>query len=352
MSSLFYFHFMDQRYKTATRASFMNIPQTTKEDIADGEPISIAAQVLQHRTFDDGNTQVQLQDTEGQEFLLKIWDGDLPAFEFRENEWILLEDALGDIYNGNVNVGSNYGDIQVTYLESPPTSVDQDEADNTATDSTQQTGGVVALDIETISTVPEGEFEFDNSDHLELLCIGVGYAPYQGAPGTSHTLFRSGTTDASEAALLQQFCDYVESHTPSQLVTFKGDFDHQHLIGRAEKLSEIEPILGTRVRNLFTEHEWTNLDPWGSLEDNADVSTTHWDIYEHSLHPAEWRKDHPRFDGDSDDPTVYNLDIPYFGQRYLELTEQPESPPEHRALHELLRHYTVADIDPLFELLQ
>jgi len=200
----------------------MNLPQTTKEDIDDGEPISIAAQVLQHRTFDDGNTQVRLQDTEGQEFLLKIWDGDLPAFEFREDEWILLEDALGDIYNGDVNVGSNYSDVQLTYLESPPSSVDQDEPDNTAADSTQQSGGVVVLDIETISTVPEAEFEFDNSDHLELLCIGVGYAPHQGAPGATHTLFRSGTTDVSEAALLRQFCEYVESHAPSHLVTFKG----------------------------------------------------------------------------------------------------------------------------------
>ncbi len=330
----------------------MNHPQTTKEDIADGEPISIVAQVLQHRTFDDGNTQVQLQDTESQEFRLKIWDGDLPAFEFREDEWILLDDALGDIYNGSVSVGSNYGDIQVTRLESPPSSVEQDEPNNTATDSTKQSGGVVALDIETISTVPEAEFEFDNSDHLELLCIGVGYAPHQGAPGASQTLFRSGTTDVSEAALLQQFCEYVESRMPSHLVTFKGDFDYQHLVGRAEKLSETEPDLSTRVRNLFTEHEWINLDPWGSLEDNADVSETHWDIYKHSLDPTEWRKDHLRFDGDPDDPVVYNVDIPYFGQRYLELTEQPESAPESRAIHELLRHYTVADIDPLFELLE
>jgi len=62
----------------------MNVPQTTKDDITDEDTISIAAQVLQHRTFDDGNTQVQLQDIEGQEFLLKIWDGDLPDFEFRE----------------------------------------------------------------------------------------------------------------------------------------------------------------------------------------------------------------------------------------------------------------------------
>jgi len=330
----------------------MNLPQNTKEDITDGEPISIAAQVLQYRTFDDGNTQVQLQDTEEQEFLLKIWEGDQPDFEFKENDWILLENALGDIYNGDVNVGSNYGDIQITHLESPPSSVDQDASDNTATDSTQQTGGVVALDIETISTVSEVEFEFENSDHLELLCIGVGYAPHQGVPGSSRILFRSGTTAESEAALLQDFCEYVESHAPSDLVTFKGDFDHQHMIGRAERLSEIDPDLSTRVRSLFTENEWTDLDPWGSLEDNADVSETHWDIYKHSLNPAEWRKDHPRFDGNPDDTVVYNVDIPYFGQRYLELTEQPESASEYRALHELLRHYTVADIDPLFELLE
>jgi len=94
------------------------------------------------------------------------------------------------------------------------------------------------------------------------------------------------------------------------------------------------------------------LGPWGSLEDNADVRKTHWGIYEHFLSPTEWRKDHPRVDDDPDDPVVYNVDIPYFGQRYLELTEQPESAPEYRALHELLRNYTPADIDSLFKLLE
>jgi len=155
--------------------------------------------VLQHRTFDDGNTQVRLQDTEGQEFLLKIWDGDLPAFEFREDEWILLEDALGDIYNGDVNVGSNYSDVQLTYLESPPSSVDQDEPDNTAADSTNN------QEVSLYSILkPFPPFQKQNSSltiqttsnysvsALDMHCTRVP----QGDP----QLLRSGTTDVSEAA--------------------------------------------------------------------------------------------------------------------------------------------------------
>jgi hypothetical protein len=40
-----------------------------------------------------------------------------------------------------------------------------------------------------------------------------------------------------------------------------------------------------------------------------------------------------------------------FGERYLELCDEGATGHEYRALHELIRHYTVADIDPLFEMI-
>lgn len=327
----------------------METPETTKGDIVDEEPIDIAAKVLQKRTFDDGNTQVRLKDTEGEELDLKIWDGDYPTEEIETDCWYRIDNALGDVYKGTVGLGSNRGEIRLNKLSSPPGNV-QEVQSGSASDNSAGTD-VVALDIETVSQVPEEEFEFENSDHVELLCIGIGYAPTVGQPGDSEVLFRSGTTPASEAELLDELCEYVETHDPDRLVMFKGDFDKTHLLGRAERLAEIDSSLNTRVESIFTEREFVNLDPWGSLEENADVPPTYWDVYVHSLDPAEWRADHPRYNGDLSDPRVTNKDVPYFGERFLELCETGEQERERRALRELLRHYTVTDIRPLFDLI-
>ena len=322
--------------------------RTTKEDIVDGEPIDIAAKVLQQRTFDDGNTQVLLEDIEGKELELKIWAGDLKTDGLEDGEWYCFENAEGDIYNGKVGLGSNRGELEFKYLPEPPecaaTEPEQEETIE------QVEGDAVALDIETISQVPEAEFDFENSDHVELLCIGVGYTSSLGTPGVSEVLFRSGTTPATEAALLKEFCGYVETRDPDYLVMFKGDFDRRHLLGRAERLVDVESSLDPRIETMFTEREVVNLDPWGSLEENAGVPPTYWDIYDHSLNPAKWRADHPRYSGDVSEPQVRNTDVPYFGERYLELCEDDTNGSERRALRELLRHYTVADIDPLFGL--
>lgn len=329
----------------------MKTPETTKDDIVDDEPIDIAAKVLQKRTFDDGNTQVRLKDTEGEEFDLKIWAGDHPTEEIETDSWYRIDNALGDVYRGTVGLGSNRGEIRLNKLSSSPDGVQETQSESPSSDNPAGTD-VVALDIETVSQVPEEEFEFDNSDHVELLCIGIGYSPAVGQPGYSEVLFRSGTTPASEAELLGELCEYVETHDPDRLVMFKGDFDKTHLLGRAERLAEIDSSLDARVESLFTKREFVNLDPWGSLEENADVPPTYWDIYAHSLDPAEWRADHPRYSGDVSDSRVTNKDVPYFGERYLELCETGEEERERRALWELLRHYTVTDIRPLFDLIE
>ena len=326
----------------------MSYSQATKEDIVDGEPIDIAAKVLQQRTFDDGNTQILLEDIEGEQLELKIWAGDLETDGLEDGEWYCFENAEGDIYNGKVGLGSNRGELELRHLPEPPEDAVIEQEQKGAIEQVE--GDVVALDIETISQVSEAEFDFENSDHVELLCIGVGYTPSLGMPGTSEVLFRSGMTPATETALLEEFCGYVEARDPDQLVMFKGDFDRRHLLGRAKRLVDVESGLDARVEALFAEREVVNLDPWGSLEENASVLPTFWDIYDHSLDPAEWRTDHPRYSGDLSDPKVTNADIPYFGERYLELCEDDTDGGEQRALRELLRHYTVADIDPLFEL--
>jgi hypothetical protein len=323
-------------------------PRTTKQDIEDSVPISIVGKVVDGQVFDDGNELYRLRDPDGAEIDLKIWSAEADRYAIETDTWYLFEDAEGDVYQGEQNLGSNQGSMTVETLESPPAFVNQAQDDGQVDDATD--GGVVALDIETISTVPERQVDLENSDHLELLCIGVGWAPTAGAPGRSDVLFREGTGPESEARLLRRFCEYVESADPDQLVLFKGDFDMMHLRGRAKRVAD-EDGIHSRVTELFETYEVVNLDPLGSLETNAEVRETYWDIYQHSLSPADWRQDHPRYSGDVADPTVTNKDIPYFGERYLELSDEGATGHEYRALHELIRHYTVADIDPLFEMI-
>lgn len=328
----------------------MSVPENTKADIENDEPIDIAAKVKDKHTFDNGDTKVLFEDIGGEEFELKIWAGDDPVGDPDVDEWVLLENAMGDVYKGKSNVTSNHGKLSFQHLSEPP--VEQTMPRPEEEEEHREKTSVLALDIETISLVSEEEFDFENSDHLELLCIGVGYSPDLGTPGQSKVLFRAGKSAADEADLLEALCDYCESHQPDRVVMFKGDFDKRQLIGRAERLNDVRAELLSRVQAIFDDHEVTNLDPWGSLEDNADVPSTYWDIYNHSLHPPEWRESHPRCDEDIDDPRVFNFDIPYFGERYLETLESNNDERERRALHELLRRYTVTDIDPLFGLVQ
>jgi len=326
----------------------MPLPENTREDIVDDEPIDLVGKVEHVDQFDDGNERYHLTDIVGNRTTLKIWSDETDGYDIEPDAWYLFEDAGGDIYRGDSKLKSNYGNMAATRLDGMPDIVDR-EAVETAGLEELSDGGIVAFDIETISTVPESELDLDNSDHVELLCIGVGYAPAAGQPGKSEVLVRDGISIESEAELIERFCEYVEAADPEYLLLFKGDFDLNHVPGRAERTGS--DALSDRVQTVLGEREIINLDPPGSLEDNIDEPTeTYWDIYEHTLSPGDWRVDHPKYTGEIDDPTVSNKDIPYFGERYLELVEQDQDNQEVRALYELIRHYTVADIDPLFEM--
>jgi hypothetical protein len=145
----------------------MDIPQATKEDVVNEEPIDIVGRVVQQRTFDDGNTQVLLEDIDGNELKLKIWAGDLEVDGLEANAWYCFENVLGDIYEGQVSIGSNHGKINFRQLPEPPEGAAKKDSE-TETSTEQNDEDVVALDIETISRVSEEEFDFENSDHVEL----------------------------------------------------------------------------------------------------------------------------------------------------------------------------------------
>lgn len=323
----------------------MEYPRTTKTDIKDSEPISIIAKVTNVQIFDDGNEMYYLRDIEGNETRLKIWSAETDGYDIESEQWYLFQDAEGDTYDDPM-LGSNRGDMQAIALDETPKFVE--EPTDVETEEVVE-GGALAVDIETISLVDEHELDLDNSDHVSLLCIGVGYTPEVGLPGKSTVLFRQGTSDHDEVLLLKQFCEYVEERNPSQLILFKGDFDLNHLQGRAARVAN-KTELEDRVKAIFENHRVVNFSPPGKLEDNVDVMPTYWDIYDHSINPAEWRRDHPNYEDELDNPKVTNKDIPYFGERYLKLRDVDATSREFRTLHELIRHYTVSDIDPLFRL--
>lgn len=324
----------------------MSYPQTVKSDIVDGAPIDMAAKVLSHSVYEDGNENYVVRDLEGNTLSLRIFSNDADGYDFETGSWYVFENARGDVYNEKQQIGSNYGKLVATKLDEPPV-----EAENHGQSplGNLPTGGVVAVDIETVSTVDHDEFSFENSEHVELLAVGVGYARGPDQPGDVDVFLRDGPSASAELELLERLADYVDERAPASIVVFKGDFDIRHIPGRAAILDEGGDLYD-RLSEWCNEETVTNLDPPGSLEENADVPETHWDIYRHSLTPADWRKDHPNYYGDIDALEVTNKDVPYFGDRYLELCEADPGCQEHRALEALLRHYTSTDIYPLFEM--
>lgn len=326
----------------------MPLPETTIDDIEDGVEVDIVAYITSTTEFDDGDRKAAMRDIEGEELELKLWPGDADDTALRSNSWVHIQDAEGDLFGGDVLVDSNRGAISIDYLEEqPPIATFDPEGESAPAE-----GGIVALDIETISTVPESDFDFENSEHVELLCVGVGYAPEPGAPGEADVLFRRDSSTESERTLLTEVAAYVEQRDPAQVVTFKGDFDRRHLPGRAAIIDGEASPLHDRVESIFSDNHWNDLSPYGSIEDAADVRETHWDVFEHDLDPVTWREDHPRHDAPLNERKINNHDVPYFGEAYLEEVERDPDSVTARGLKELLYLYTVRDIYPLFELLE
>lgn len=224
--------------------------------------------------------------------------------------------------------------------------------------------GTLALDIETISPErePTEQAHFRDSSYFELLAVGLGYRPSPDAPVETAVLFRADDSPAAELALIDDVCSWCESRPADRFVTYNGDgFDCIHLRGRAERAGDIVGDDATRQRlsQLFELDHVDLMDDarrayggYRSLEQvcrklGVDVENTRWADYEHNLNPDSWRSDRKR---GSD--AVLNTDVPQFGAQYLALASvDARETLTFRALRSLLAEYTVADIEPLFALL-
>jgi hypothetical protein len=366
----------------------MEYPSATRDDIEQDVEIDILVRVEE---VNDGrgkiDSLVRTVDRLGNSIPLTVFESN-PEYQFTPGNWYVLRRASGNYYErkDRLELRSNFGKLSVDAVPEPspevapvlaPDSVQQPEAESetqqasgtagTATGSDTPTdGGTLALDIETVSAVPESEVDLDDSETLELLCVAVGYRDRPGGHVESEVLFREGTDDRSELELYADLCDWIESRGPDRLLTYSGsDFDLPHLRTRIDLIADASDLWSEtvkRVVRLFGTSDGpgaldhTDLYERGSLADATDQRPTHWDIYRHSLDPTDWRTDQREAgrypdDWDLDDPRVRGGDVPGFGDRYLSLVaDGAGDEQEARALRELLRHYAVADVEPLFAL--
>lgn len=327
----------------------MQYPEAEVKDIEQNQSIDILVRVesVRDSDIDQIDRKVSLIDRFGERTQLTIFENDSENYNLGEENWYVLRNASGNIHQGSPELRSNFGKMEVTPVETPsaefaPVLRTEEEREEL------RSGGIVALDIETLSTVPESELDLQNPEHVEILCVALGYRPEPGMPVETTVLFRQDTHPDSEVSLVEGVCDWIQRRDPSVLLTYMGtDFDIVHLCERPELVGD-SPSPFYEVLETVEHHD---IDRGGKLIDVADVEPTYWDVYKHSLEPRQWRTAQGKSGSNLTDPKLDGGDIPYFGERYLELREQGKADSaECRALHEMIRRYATEDIRPLFEL--
>ena len=347
----------------------MELPTATVGEIENDTAIDILGCVDYVPENEPERRAVRLFDREGEEFELTLFGSD-SNFGLEKGEWYVFRDAEGDVYEPTDSIGitPSFGDMSVQHLSDPP-EIASEKAQKRSKSTTEAPSEPVTLedgtaravvDIETVLAdgVDEESVDLDDSSHVELLCVGVGYQPAPGLPASVDVLFRSDSSPRAEYDLLEAVCEWLETRDPESVLTY-GEFDPRHLKGRAERLEErLEGDVRERLGVFFRDDRYRDVSLGVSLEDAADAVPTYWDVYDHGLDPTTWRRrlrETGRWpDGKPlDDPVMTNKDIDGVGGRYLELSDELDTPNEsreYRALRELLRQYTAGDIEPVFQL--
>jgi len=226
--------------------------------------------------------------------------------------------------------------------------------------------GLLAVDIETASPRKEpGRDDFQDTSYFELVAVGLGYQASPGESVETEVLFRDGQWEAeSTSDLLQRVNAWCRERRADAVLTHNGErFDEIHLKGWARELSEQGhwPEAHEGISSLFSTHIDLNpiaveryqhrLESWRDLvklEDVCDwegisIPETRYDNYDIGKliqHEA------------IDAPCVTNAHIgEVLGEAYVEHKIRGTTETQQfQELERLLRHYTQADIEPLFKL--
>lgn len=225
---------------------------------------------------------------------------------------------------------------------------------------------LLAIDIETASPHEKpGKGDFQNTRYFELVAVGLGYQPELDAEIETEVLFRNGGwDDEATGDLLQRVDEWCRDRDSDGILTHNGEgFDEIHLKGWTQAVADQGgwPEGPDRFEMLFTDHIDLNpiavnryqdrLESWRdrvSLEDvceweDIDVPETHYDDYELGR-----LTEHSAIDSGH----VTNVHIgEVLGEAYVKHQIQGSTgTTQFQELERLLRHYTEADIEPLFHL--
>jgi len=198
---------------------------------------------------------------------------------------------------------------------------------------------------------------------FELLCIGVAYREAPESEIRSRVLLRDGRSPESEAKLIDEFLEWVDSQSDAETVfTYNGSsYDYPQLAGRIERC---EAAIGTQyeLHERFEQfkdtvpHEDLMLDvekTFGyriSLEQMAErmgirVPVTYWKNY--SI-PDSVRK---QFREEKELPWITGADMTVVGEAFLKYREKghTDSSP-HAEMLDLIWKYAESDVPVLFKL--
>lgn len=225
---------------------------------------------------------------------------------------------------------------------------------------------LLAIDIETASPGESpGKGDFQDTSYFELVAVGLGYQAGPNEPVQTDVLFRQGGWDSdSTSDLLKRVDRWCAQYQVDSVITYNGDyFDKHHLMewGRDLTRTGVWPEASNRMEALFADH----IDLMPLAVDHYEERLNSWQTRINLEKVCEWEGiDIPETYYDDynlgrllndpaiDSSSVTNVHIgEVLGEAYIEHHIQGRTDSKRfQELERLLRHYTQADIEPLFQL--
>lgn len=220
---------------------------------------------------------------------------------------------------------------------------------------------MLAIDIETASPHSEPADDRQNTDHFELVAVGVGYQDRPGGSVETEVLFREGDWGIYHTAdLLSRVKTWAIDHNPNYAITYNGDnFDKPHLLNWAQEVDEeykttsltetFETIFDNHIdlsrsaSAMYSDATHESLSLEETLDKaGIDNSKTYYNDY---TLPQEFTSTFNSSYVHTDDieRTIGEAYVTYIGAR-----DQPHT--DYTDLEQLLSDYTIGTIEPLFEL--
>lgn len=220
---------------------------------------------------------------------------------------------------------------------------------------------MLAIDIVTVNDPSNQPADMEDTANLELIAVALGYQDRPGASVETDVLFRDGDWGIEGTTrLLTHVEQWVKSREPNYAITYNGDqVEKTHLLNWAEhadekyqtttltetftELFENHVALSRPAAELYGDDDQTKVS-LSEAFDEAGISVSQTQYQEYSL-PTTLTDQFGQ--GCVQDTDVERV----LGEAYVDHVATAASAPEMYAnLQSLMYDYSVADIEPLFEL--